>query len=138
MNSEDSEFEIATLCNSIREALIPHPNGLSRERLYTKTEASSLQMLVKAIHRLREAGDVVNITGTPTGPYMLVPDSYKEKQAAKAAEPEEIPSSGLETDDDSGDESDSPANGSEVDSKPAKPSKLPKPAPKMGTLRSNT
>lgn len=137
MASEEADFEVENLCNSIREALTPHPNGLSRERLYTKTEASSLQMLVKAIHRLREAGDVVNITGTPTGPYMLVPDSYKEKQAAKAAEPEEIPSSGLETDDDSGDESDSPANGGEFLAEPVK-SKLPKPVPKMGTLRSNT
>ena len=138
MASEEADFEVENLCTSIREALTPYPNGLSRERLYTKTEASSLQMLVKAIHRLREAGDVVNITGTPTGPYMLVPDSYKEKQAAKAAEPEEIPSSGLETDDDSGDESDSPANGSEAQVEPVKAIKPPKAVPKMGTLRSNT
>lgn len=145
MASEEADFEVENLCNSIREALTPHPNGLSRERLYAKTEASSLQMLVKAIHRLREAGDVVNITGTPTGPYMLVPDSYKEKQAAKnEVEPEVIPSSGLEGDDegaedDPGDASDSPANGSDVHVTTAKllssttvrmPAKLP-----MGFLR---
>lgn len=94
MERED-ESGLDVISNEICSALTATPSGLTRDQLYNVTSAESLQPLVKVLHRLRESGDVINLTGTPAGPYVhrtfaeqiperkpIVAENAKEKATA--------------------------------------------------------
>ena len=92
MQDDDGSLEV--LKEEICSALKAKPSGLTRDQLYTATSAESLQPLVKVLHRLREAGEVINLTGTPSGPYMhhtFIESAPERKAVVPPATPEPKP-----------------------------------------------